>query len=67
MKGCFGMQEFKTRKMNVVKEMIKTLNCSCECRLSGDGQDKFEFVFPYTDEVFSAYIKAKNSVYDSNK
>lgn len=57
------MKEFRTRKLNVAKEMLRILGGQCECRLSEDGQDKFEFVFPYNEEVFNAYAVAKDRIY----
>lgn len=53
--------KFTTSKMNVVKEMMNILECTCEARL----KDGFiEFVFPYTEEVKEAYKEAKNRVYN---
>ena len=53
--------KFTTSKMNVVKEMMNILGCTCEARL----RDGFiEFVFPYTEEVKEAYREAKNRVYN---
>ena len=31
------MKEFRTRKLNVAKEMLRILGGQCECRLSEDG------------------------------
>lgn len=57
------MKEFKTKKINVVKEMIKILDQPCLCRMATDEMNQLEYVFPYSDEVFSAYVIAKNRVY----
>lgn len=57
-------RKFTTSKMNVVKEMLNILDCSCEARLR-DGF--FEYVFPYNEEVVKAYKEAKDLVYTDKR
>lgn len=58
-------RKFTTSKMNVVKEMLNILDCSCEARLRDLGF--IEFIFPYTEEVIEAYKEAKDRVYTEKR